>query len=125
MRNFSKVLGCAAIPIFAVLASSVCPQTNSKDEKLHWAADHAMDGRAGAIVAAAVGSNEILAARRLESPGSALKLFVLMELLETGKLNGGATALPQTIVDWRGEDGLFASGFGGGFECGGSDCVLA
>ncbi len=53
-----------------------------------------MEGRVGALVVADVGTGEILAAhelglaaRRLERPGSTLKPFVLMALLESGKLN--------------------------------------
>lgn len=53
-----------------------------------------MQGHAGAIVVVDVTSEKILASRNLElagrelvRPGSALKPFVLMELLETGKLD--------------------------------------
>ncbi len=54
-----------------------------------------MQGRAGALVLIDITSEKILAAKNLDAagkdlvrPGSALKPFVLMELLETGKLDG-------------------------------------
>lgn len=56
--------------------------------------DEAMQGHAGALVVVDVTSEKILAAKNLDvagsnlvRPGSALKPFVLMELLETGKLD--------------------------------------
>ncbi len=55
--------------------------------------EHSMRGRAGAVVVMNVASGRILAAshldiaaQRLEPPGSTIKPFVLMELLNTGKI---------------------------------------
>jgi len=62
--------------------------------QLQSAIDEAMQGHAGAIVVVDVASQKILAAKNLEGagkelvrPGSTLKPFVVMELLETGKLD--------------------------------------
>jgi cell division protein FtsI/penicillin-binding protein 2 len=64
------------------------------DLRLQHAVELAMQGHAGAAVVLEVTSGKILAARNLEiaagdlvRPGSTLKPFVLMELLETGKLD--------------------------------------
>lgn len=66
----------------------------SADLRLQHAVDLAMQGHAGAIIVVEVMSEKILAAKNLElaagalvRPGSTLKPFVLMELMETGKLN--------------------------------------
>lgn len=62
--------------------------------QLQRAVDEAMQGHAGALVVIDVSSEKILAAKNLDvagrdlvRPGSALKPFVLLELLETGKLD--------------------------------------
>lgn len=59
-----------------------------------------MEGRAGAAVVTDVESGEILAswglevaAQRMERPGSAVKPFVLMALLESGKVTAGQKLL--------------------------------
>jgi peptidoglycan glycosyltransferase len=64
------------------------------DTRLQRTVDEAMQGHAGAIVVVDVTSDKILASQNLDvagrelvRPGSALKPFVLMELLETGKLD--------------------------------------
>lgn len=67
---------------------------NSENAQLQFAVDRALDGSAGTIVVLQVESGEILASRNLEvaseqliRPGSTLKPFVLMELLDSGKLD--------------------------------------
>lgn len=69
------------------------------------AADRAMEGRAGAVVVASVEGGEILAAHgmeiaagRLARPGSAVKPFVLMALLESGKLDAGQKLLCRRVL---------------------------
>jgi penicillin-binding protein 2 len=81
------------LPIAVVLLSPLMDST-PPDMRLQRAVDEAMKGHAGAIVVVDVASEKILAAKNLEvagrelvRPGSALKPFVLMELLETGKLD--------------------------------------
>jgi penicillin-binding protein 2 len=75
-----------------LFSSPCCSQ--SRDAPLQLAVDHALDGPAGAIVVVEVGSGEMLASKNLEFaakqlilPGSTLKPFVLMELLDSGKLD--------------------------------------
>lgn len=78
----------------AIFLLSPLLHSASADLRLQHAVDLAMQGHAGAIVVVEVMSEKILAAKNLElaagalvRPGSTLKPFVLMELLETGKLN--------------------------------------
>lgn len=78
----------------AVVLLSPHMGSTPRDMRLQRAVDQAMQGHAGAIVVVDVTSERILAAKNLEvagrelvRPGSALKPFVLMELLETGKLD--------------------------------------
>lgn len=76
------------------LYASFGVQANSGKEGLQRAVDRAMQGRHGAFVVADVVSGEILAqqgldaaAHRLERPGSAVKPFVLMALLRSGRID--------------------------------------
>ncbi len=115
--------------LFAALVPALCAQGISKNEKLQRAADQAMEGRAGAVVVAEVSSGEILAslgmdlaAHRLARPGSTVKPFVLMALLESGKLDarqrllcrrplriGGVRmdcAHPDSVVDLNAEEAI-------------------
>jgi cell division protein FtsI/penicillin-binding protein 2 len=78
-----------ALFLFSSLADSTLPETS-----LQVAVDQAMQGHVGAIVVVKVTSERILAARNLDvagkelvRPGSTLKPFVVLELLETGKLD--------------------------------------
>lgn len=80
--------------LFTTLVPALYAQAISKNESLQHAADRAMEERAGAAVVADVSTGEILAARglelaahRLARPGSTVKPFVLMALLESGKLD--------------------------------------
>jgi cell division protein FtsI/penicillin-binding protein 2 len=75
-------------------------QVHSKNEKLQVAVERAMNGQTGALVVVDVSSGEILAARglelaahRLARPGSTVKPFVLMALLESGKLTASQRLL--------------------------------
>ncbi len=83
----------ATSPAGLLLLSAVS-SSNSFDPRLQHAVDHALGGHSGAIVIIDVASNEILASKNLEfagkqliRPGSTLKPFVLMELLDSGKLD--------------------------------------
>ena len=76
-----------------VLSSSLCfPKT--QDAQLQRAVDRALDGPAGTIAVIYIESSEILASKNLElagrqliRPGSTLKPFVLMALLDSGRLD--------------------------------------
>lgn len=81
-----------------LLFSSLClPKAQDlhfQRARLQQVVDRAIDGPAGAIVVVEVESGEILAARNLEfagkqliRPGSSLKPFVLMQLLDSSKLD--------------------------------------
>ena len=79
---------------FATLAPALCPQGISNHERLQRATDRAMETRIGAMVVQDVATGQILAAaaldlaaHRLARPGSTVKPFVLMALLESGKLD--------------------------------------
>jgi cell division protein FtsI/penicillin-binding protein 2 len=73
---------------------------DSRNAALHAAADLAMAGRRGTAVVIDVASGNILAAyhldvaaQRVALPGSSIKAFTLMTLLETGKINDRATLM--------------------------------
>ncbi len=87
-------------PLVALLAISLLspghrlPNERSGEPALQRVVDKALGDRAGSIVVLDVSSNKILAssyldlaANRLVRPGSTLKPFVLMELLQSGKLD--------------------------------------
>ena len=69
---------------------------------LQQAVTHAMAGRSGTAVVVEVRSGQVLAAyrldvaaRRLAHPGSSIKPFTLLALLEAGKVNAQTTLLCQ------------------------------
>jgi hypothetical protein len=91
-------LSSIALAISFLLATAVAfpvrPDESSLTSKLQREVDRAMGKLPGAFVVVDVASRTILAAHRmdlaslrLEAPGSTLKPFVLMTLLETGKLD--------------------------------------
>jgi cell division protein FtsI/penicillin-binding protein 2 len=87
--NFNVVL-----LLGAALAMQSVPGEAGHDAGLQNATERAMEGKGGALVVVDVVSGTILAstnlrlaARGLERPGSTLKPFVLMALLEAHKLN--------------------------------------
>lgn len=101
-RVYETVLRSAVVSLLplvscALLSSPCLPKSQKpepQDLSLQSAVEHALDGRAGAIVVIGVELGEILAAKNLEfagkqliRPGSTLKPFVLMELLDSGKLD--------------------------------------
>jgi cell division protein FtsI/penicillin-binding protein 2 len=84
----------AGILAVAVVCTPVSPQVIKLKQKLQRAADKTMAGRAGALVVVDVGSGSVLAAHgldvaahRVQRPGSTLKPFVLMALLESRKVD--------------------------------------
>ncbi len=100
MRNHSLFLGSAIALLVAAPLALLYGQTFSKDVYLQKTVDLAMKGRAGAAVVADVSTGEILAtqgietaAHRLARPGSAVKPFVLMALLEAGKIDASQRLL--------------------------------
>jgi cell division protein FtsI/penicillin-binding protein 2 len=93
MRNRPRT--CALALLLFVFPAGVLPEPNTaKKEELRAAVERAMEGRTGAAVVADVVTGEILAAHEIDlaahlvaRPGSTVKPFVLMALLESGKLN--------------------------------------
>jgi cell division protein FtsI/penicillin-binding protein 2 len=100
----SKPFSVAILPIALALAFSP-PQLKSLGLRLQRAVDHAIEGQAGAIVVVGVTSQKILAShdlalasRQLVRPGSTLKPFVLLELLESGKLDAEQHLLCKRLL---------------------------
>jgi cell division protein FtsI/penicillin-binding protein 2 len=94
MHTIFITRGYAATLVFAVLSVALGGQGVSRIETLQQTVDAAMKGRSGALVVAEVVTGKILAAhgldvaaRRVERPGSTVKPFVLLALLESGKLD--------------------------------------
>jgi cell division protein FtsI/penicillin-binding protein 2 len=99
MRTRSKTWVFAVL-LFALPAGILSRVNTVAKEELQAAVERAMEGRAGAAVVAEVSTGEILAAQgmevaahRLVRPGSTVKPFVLMALLESGKLSAGERLL--------------------------------
>lgn len=83
-----------ALVLIVVLSPPLFSLDRSQRAELQREVDRAMEGRSGAVVVVDVVSQTILAvhrmdlaARRLERPGSTLKPFVLMALLDSAKLD--------------------------------------
>jgi cell division protein FtsI/penicillin-binding protein 2 len=100
MRNHSSSLASAAALLLTAPLALLCAQNIPKYGNLQKVADRAMEGREGALVVADVSRAEILAAHNLEwaahrlaRPGSTVKPFVLMALLEAGKIEVGEKLL--------------------------------
>jgi cell division protein FtsI/penicillin-binding protein 2 len=94
-----------------LLATSSLAGTATDNPQLHNAVNHTMAGRRGSAVVIDVHSGRVLAAfhldvaaRRVVHPGSSIKPFTLLALLEAGKVNAH-TALackrPLTIAGHR------------------------
>lgn len=76
------------------LLAFVCLRAMAQDKDLQAEIDHSMAAKAGAVAVVDVASGKILAqwhlnvaAQRLEPPGSTVKPFVLMELLQKGRID--------------------------------------
>jgi len=129
MRNHSLALGSATALLLAAPLALLHGQNIAKYGYLQQAVELAMKGRAGSAVVADVTTGEILAAQgmelaahRLARPGSTVKPFVLMALLETGKIEvserllcrrplriGGVRmdcAHPSSIVELNAEEAI-------------------
>ena len=81
------------------------------DSALQQVVTHAMAGRSGTTVVVDVRSGQVLAAyrldvaaRRLAHPGSSIKPFTLMALLEAGKVNAQTTLLCQRKLSLGGHN---------------------
>jgi cell division protein FtsI/penicillin-binding protein 2 len=128
MRNRSKTWVFAVL-LLALPAGILSRANTAATEELRTAVKRAMEGRAGAVVVVEVSTGEVLAeqgmevaAHRLARPGSTVKPFVLMALLESGKLSAGERLLcrrplqiggvrmdcahPSSIVDLNAEEAI-------------------
>jgi cell division protein FtsI/penicillin-binding protein 2 len=115
--------------LFALPAGILSRANTAAKEELRAAVERAMEGRAGAAVVVEVSTGEILAAQEIEvaahrlvRPGSTVKPFVLMALLESGKLSASQRLLcrrplqiggvrmdcahPSSIVDLNAEEAI-------------------
>jgi cell division protein FtsI/penicillin-binding protein 2 len=86
--------------LFALPAGIPSRVNTAAKEELQVAVERAMEGRAGAAVVAEVSTGKILAAQgmevaahRLVRPGSTVKPFVLMALLDAGKIEASERLL--------------------------------
>jgi len=89
----------------ALIAISSLSDASPPNEELHQAVDRAMAGHTGTLVIADVATGTILGSHRpdlaghiLERPGSTLKPFVLMALLETKKLDPTQTFVCRRVL---------------------------
>jgi cell division protein FtsI/penicillin-binding protein 2 len=129
MRKYSKTRAFALLLLFVLPAGLLSGVNTGKKEELRAAVERAMEGKAGTAVVVDVGSGEILAAhdlevaaQRLARPGSTVKPFVLMTLLEDGKINASERLLcrrplriggvrmdcahPSSVVDLDAEEAI-------------------
>jgi cell division protein FtsI/penicillin-binding protein 2 len=81
--------------VFVCLATTICVVAQSRDARMQKAVSHAMAGQHGTAVVLDVRSNQVIAsyrlevaARRVAYPGSSIKPFTLLALLQSGKLDG-------------------------------------
>jgi cell division protein FtsI/penicillin-binding protein 2 len=93
MRLADAIVGCTAFLVTALALHSGSAQV-VPDVQLQAAVERTMAGHPGALVVVDIMSRQILAAEnldlagtQLERPGSTLKPFVLMALIESHKLN--------------------------------------
>jgi cell division protein FtsI/penicillin-binding protein 2 len=100
MRKCSITRAFALLLLFVGPSGLLSGVNTGMKEELRAAVEHAMEGRGGAAVVADVNTGEILAshdiemaAHRLARPGSTVKPFVLMALLESGKIDASERLL--------------------------------
>lgn len=94
LNAVARLLMCLALPGMGLA------QTSAAGATLQQAATRAMTGRSGTAVVIDIGSGKVLAAyhpetaaRRVALPGSAIKPFTLLALLESGKVNAQTALL--------------------------------
>lgn len=98
-----KLVGCVLIVLW--LGTLLCPAGEAGGTSLQTAVVRAMAGRRGAAVVLDVQSGKVLAAyrldvaaRRVAYPGSAVKPFTLLALLQAGKLDAHTALLCKRTV---------------------------
>lgn len=91
---------CLALCLLLRLSSEAQKRTSALDPALQQAVTRAMSGKAGAAVVIDIETGKVLAAfhpetaaRRLALPGSAIKPFTLLALLQADKINGQTTQM--------------------------------
>jgi cell division protein FtsI/penicillin-binding protein 2 len=101
-RHFGAVI-TGLLLMFA--AGMLCAKNTAKNEKLQAAVEQAMQGRSGALVVAEVGTGDVVAARgmdlaagRVARPGSTVKPFVLLALLDAGKVDAEQKLICRRVV---------------------------
>jgi cell division protein FtsI/penicillin-binding protein 2 len=100
MRKCSRTRAFALLLLFVGPAGLLSGVNTGRKEELRKAVERAMEGRGGAAVVADVSTGEILAAHEIEMAahrlarlGSTVKPFVLMALLESGKIGASERLL--------------------------------
>ncbi len=101
----------AATAFFLALLASIAACAQAGTSALQQAVNHAMAGKNGTAVVLDVASNQVLAsfrrdvaARRLALPGSSIKTFTLLALLQAGKVTSQTALMckrPLTIAGHR------------------------
>ena len=118
MRRWTRSQTCAAAAVcllsYLTVWDTAFAQNSGKaagPSALQQAAVRAMAGRSGAAVVIGVATGKILAAynldvaaRRLALPGSSIKAFTLLALLEAGKINQQTTLMCQRSLSLGGHN---------------------
>jgi cell division protein FtsI/penicillin-binding protein 2 len=91
---FGHIVNSFRFSLVVLLLALFCLPAIAQDTDLQREINHSMAGKAGAVVVVDLASGKILAqwnlnvaAERLEPPGSTVKPFVLMELLQKGRID--------------------------------------
>ena len=107
----AEVALCLAVCLTLWHTAWAQSKAQAGNSALQQAVTHAMAGRSGTAVVVEVRSGQVLAAyrldvaaRRLAHPGSSIKPFTLMALLEAGKVNAQTTLLCQRKLSLGGHN---------------------